>query len=54
MIKNSWYSLTRRIDGDVPEIICADPKNCTGHIHPPNISSTSRARHGRISSKGRL
>lgn len=28
MIKNSfWNSLTRRIDGDGLEIICADPKN---------------------------
>ncbi|KAF8492628.1 alpha,alpha-trehalase-neutral trehalase [Russula emetica] len=35
MIKNSfWHSLTRRIDGDGLEIICADPKNRTGRIQP--------------------
>ncbi|KDQ56982.1 glycoside hydrolase family 37 protein [Jaapia argillacea MUCL 33604] len=35
MIKNSfWHSLTRRIDGDGLEIICADPKNRTGRINP--------------------
>lgn len=35
MIKHSfWNSLTRRIDGDGLEIICADPKNRTGRINP--------------------
>ncbi|GBE87888.1 trehalase-domain-containing protein [Sparassis latifolia] len=35
MIKNSfWHSLTRRIDGDGLEIICADPKNRTGRVNP--------------------
>lgn len=35
MIKFSfWHSLTRRIDGDGLEIICADPKNRTGRINP--------------------
>ena len=35
MIKNSfWNALTRRIDGDGLEIICADPKNRTGRIQP--------------------
>ncbi|ESK95365.1 neutral trehalase [Moniliophthora roreri MCA 2997] len=35
MIKNSfWHALTRRIDGDGLEIICADPKNRTGRINP--------------------
>ncbi|VDB85689.1 unnamed protein product [Peniophora sp. CBMAI 1063] len=35
MIKNSfWHALTRRIDGDGLEIICADPKNRTGRIQP--------------------
>ena len=35
MIKYSfWHSLTRRIDGDGLEIICADPKNRTGRINP--------------------
>jgi len=35
MIKNSfWHSLTRRIDGDGLEIICADPKNRSGRIQP--------------------
>ncbi|KAI0707226.1 trehalase-domain-containing protein [Earliella scabrosa] len=35
MIKNSfWNALTRRIDGDGLEIICADPKNRTGRINP--------------------
>src|SRR5258708_1520328 len=35
MIKNSFcHSLPRRIDGDGLEIICADPKNRTGHIQP--------------------
>jgi len=29
-----WRSLTRRIDGDGLEIICADPKNRTGHLVP--------------------
>lgn len=29
-----WRSLTRRIDGDGLEIICADPKNRTGHLIP--------------------
>ncbi|PVF93610.1 putative neutral trehalase [Serendipita vermifera] len=29
-----WRSLTRRIDGDGLEIICADPKNRTGHLTP--------------------
>lgn len=29
-----WRSLTRRIDGDGLEIICADPKNRTGHLRP--------------------
>lgn len=35
MIRSSfWNSLTRRIDGDGLEIICADPKNRTGKITP--------------------
>ena len=35
MIKFSfWHSLTRRIDGDGLEIICADPKNRTGRSNP--------------------
>ncbi|KAL7410527.1 glycoside hydrolase family 37 protein [Mrakia frigida] len=35
MIKNSfWNSLTRRIDGDGLEIICADPKNRTSNVKP--------------------
>ncbi|KAJ3491762.1 hypothetical protein NLI96_g452 [Meripilus lineatus] len=35
MIRNSfWHSLTRRIDGDGLEIICADPKNRTGRVNP--------------------
>ncbi|KAF5371435.1 hypothetical protein D9757_009981 [Collybiopsis confluens] len=35
MIKNSfWHSLTRRINGEGLEIICADPKNRTGHVNP--------------------
>ena len=35
MIKNSfWNGLTRRIDGDGLEIICADPKNRTGRLTP--------------------
>lgn len=35
MIKYSfWHSLTRRIDGDGLEIICADPKNRTGRVNP--------------------
>ena len=35
MIKFSfWHSLTRRIDGDGLEIICADPKNRTGRANP--------------------
>lgn len=35
MIKNSfWNALTRRIDGDGLEIICADPKNRTGRVNP--------------------
>jgi alpha,alpha-trehalase len=35
MIKTSfWHSLTRRIDGDGLEIICADPKNRTASIKP--------------------
>ncbi|KAH9831602.1 trehalase-domain-containing protein [Rhodofomes roseus] len=35
MIKNSfWHALTRRIDGDGLEIICADPKNRTGRVNP--------------------
>ncbi|KAL5504241.1 NTH1_2 [Sanghuangporus vaninii] len=35
MIKYSfWHSLTRRIDGDGLEIICADPKNRTGRSNP--------------------
>ena len=35
MIKHSfWRSLTRRIDGDGLEIICADPKNRSRHINP--------------------
>jgi alpha,alpha-trehalase len=35
MIKHSfWHSLTRRIDGDGLEIICADPKNRTGKVNP--------------------
>jgi len=35
MIRSSfWNSLTRRIDGDGLEIICADPKNRTGKTNP--------------------
>jgi alpha,alpha-trehalase len=35
MIRNSfWHALTRRIDGDGLEIICADPKNRTGRVNP--------------------
>ncbi|KAG8928293.1 alpha,alpha-trehalase nth1 [Tulasnella sp. 418] len=35
MIKYSfWNSLTRRIDGDGLEIICADPKNRTANVKP--------------------
>lgn len=35
MIRSSfWNSLTRRIDGDGLEIICADPKNRTGKNTP--------------------
>lgn len=35
MIKYSfWSSLTRRIDGDGLEIICADPKNRTANLKP--------------------
>ena len=35
MIRHSfWHSLTRRIDGDGLEIICADPKNRTGRVNP--------------------
>ena len=35
MIKHSfWHALTRRIDGDGLEIICADPKNRTGRVNP--------------------
>jgi alpha,alpha-trehalase len=35
MIRSSfWNSLTRRIDGDGLEIICADPKNRTGKNNP--------------------
>ena len=35
MIKHSfWHSLTRRIDGEGLEIICADPKNRTGRVNP--------------------
>ncbi|KAI0671859.1 trehalase-domain-containing protein [Trametes maxima] len=35
MIKYSfWNALTRRIDGEGLEIICADPKNRTGRINP--------------------
>ena len=35
MIKNSfWNALTRRIDGEGLEIICADPKNRTGRVNP--------------------
>ncbi|KAF9514597.1 glycoside hydrolase family 37 protein [Hydnum rufescens UP504] len=35
MIKTSfWNALTRRIDGDGLEIICADPKNRTANIRP--------------------
>lgn len=35
MIKTSfWNALTRRIDGDGLEIICADPKNRTANIKP--------------------
>lgn len=35
MIKNSfWNSLTRRIDGDGLELICADPKNRSRHVKP--------------------
>jgi len=35
MIKTSfWNALTRRIDGDGLEIICADPKNRTRNVKP--------------------
>ncbi len=35
MIKNSfWNSLTRRIDGDGLELICADPKNRSRNVKP--------------------
>ncbi|KAJ7227465.1 alpha,alpha-trehalase-neutral trehalase, partial [Mycena pura] len=35
MIKVSfWHALTRRIDGEGLEIICADPKNRTGRVNP--------------------
>ena len=35
MIKASfWNALTRRIDGDGLEIICADPKNRTANVKP--------------------
>ncbi|KAF8340465.1 glycoside hydrolase family 37 protein [Cantharellus anzutake] len=35
MIKTSfWNALTRRIDGDGLEIICADPKNRTANVKP--------------------
>ncbi|KAI0663809.1 trehalase-domain-containing protein [Cubamyces menziesii] len=35
MIKYSfWNALTRRIDGEGLEIICADPKNRTGRVNP--------------------
>lgn len=35
MIKHSfWHSLTRRIDGEDLEIICADPKNRAGRMSP--------------------
>ena len=35
MIRSSfWNSLTRRIDGDGLEIICADPKNRSGKLSP--------------------
>lgn len=35
MIKNSfWNSLTRRIDGDGLELICADPKNRSRNANP--------------------
>ncbi|CDZ97620.1 trehalase-domain-containing protein [Phaffia rhodozyma] len=35
MIRNSfWNALTRRIDGDGLEIICADPKNRTSNVKP--------------------
>lgn len=35
MIKNSfWNSLTRKIDGDGLELICADPKNRSRHVKP--------------------
>lgn len=35
MIRSSfWNSLTRRIDGDGLEIICADPKNRSGKMIP--------------------
>ncbi|KAF8519554.1 alpha,alpha-trehalase-neutral trehalase [Gautieria morchelliformis] len=35
MIRSSfWNSLTRRIDGDGLEIICADPKNRSGKLNP--------------------
>lgn len=35
MIKHTfWHSLTRRIDGDGLEIICADPKNRSGRANP--------------------
>ena len=35
MIRSSfWNSLTRRIDGDGLEIICADPKNRSGKLTP--------------------
>ena len=29
-----WHALTRRIDGDGLEIICADPKNRSGRLTP--------------------
>lgn len=35
MIKNSfWNALTRKIDGDGLELICADPKNRSRHVRP--------------------
>ncbi|EJD48867.1 alpha,alpha-trehalase-neutral trehalase [Auricularia subglabra TFB-10046 SS5] len=35
MIRTSfWHALTRRIDGDGLEIICADPKNRSAHLNP--------------------
>ena len=35
MIKNSfWHSLTRCMDGDDLNIICADPKSRVGRIQP--------------------